>query len=137
MQTWVGAPYQQASAGVCGCHVLAPCSNMTAKVGLEYLVDSEAHVIWQGVCRRPGRGHAAQPPRRLEHHGQQMSKDAAPMLQVKVLIQHIEARQLLPPAVVLQALAPNSHLQLGVVKVQSLTSHRQHSNCNGRCGLEH
>ena len=42
---------------------------------------------------------------------------ACPALQVKVLIQHIEARQLLPPAVVLQALAPNSHLQLGVVKV--------------------
>ena len=39
------------------------------------------------------------------------------MVQVKVLIQHIEARRLLPPAVVLQALAPNSHLQLGVVKV--------------------
>lgn len=38
-------------------------------------------------------------------------------LQVKVLIRHIEVRQLLPPAVVLQALAPNRHLQLGVVKV--------------------
>lgn len=43
--------------------------------------------------------------------------------QVKVLIQHIEARQLLPPAVVLQALAPNSHLQLGVVKVSAVLLH--------------
>lgn len=40
------------------------------------------------------------------------------------MIRHIEARQLLPPLVVLQALAPNRHLQLGVVKVSVL--HRTH-----------
>jgi hypothetical protein len=48
-----------------------------------------------------------------------LSCNACAASQVKVLIQHIEARQLLPPAVVLQALAPNSHLQLGVVKVST------------------
>jgi len=42
---------------------------------------------------------------------------------VKVMIRHIEARTLLPPLMVLQALAPNRHLQLGVVKVGLTNTH--------------
>ncbi len=38
------------------------------------------------------------------------------MRQVRELLAHIEAGGLLPPLVVLQALAPNRHLSLAVVK---------------------